>query len=101
MEAMITNALIAAVSAMASIVLLIFLVILAFWQKDAILFLISGIVTILIGILWIDDYAGVMIVMAGMGVYQILKAIIMVFQDGGMARGLSQFRGMISKARGR
>lgn len=73
---------------------------LAFWQKDMILFIVSGIVMILVGGQWIDDYAGVTIVLWGLGVYQLLKALILALEIGGPAKGWSQFKGFYQKIRG-
>jgi len=81
------------------VLLLIGILILAFWQKDMIIWLISGLVTIFLSVLWIDDYTGVVIAFWCLGVYQLLKAAMMALEVGGPARGLSQFKAMWQKAR--
>lgn len=85
----------------AEVILFLGILGLAFWQKDMILFLISGIITILIGVLWIDDYAGVSVALWGLGTYQILKGLLMALVSDKPSRGLSQFKGLWHRARGR
>ena len=93
-----------AVSAIALLTLLLLLIwvnVMAFWRQDMILFIVSGIITILIGVQWIDDYAGVSIALWGLGIYQLLKAVLLALVSEQPTRGWSQFRGIYARMRGR
>jgi len=84
------------------IVLLFGFLTLAFWKNDTILFTVSGIITVLLGTEWIDTYPGISVTLWGFAVYQLtFKALIPMLYSGGPERGLSQFKALISRARGR
>jgi len=72
---------------------LVLLTILAFWQKNIILYIISATITILIGATWMDTIPGVGVMLWGLATYELYLMITMVFQASGEARGWSQLRG--------
>lgn len=82
-------------------ILALFLV-LAFWHKDMIFCIASGIVTFIISMLWVDSYAGVSVVLWFLAAYQIVwMGVIPALSMAGTSRGLSQFRGIINTIKGR
>ena len=86
--------------------LLIGIMSIAFWRLDKdpldamILFIVSGIITILIGVQWIDAYPGVSVALWALGVYQLLKAVLLALESKGPSIGISQFKGLFHKVRG-
>lgn len=80
--------------------LIIGFLVVAFWQNDIVLYLVSGLITWLIGAQWIGDYPGVTVVLWGMGTYELLKGVVMALEMGGPARGWSQIKGLFSRLRG-
>lgn len=83
-----------------SALVMIFTVI-AFWQKDFILYLFVAILTVPLAVEWIDDIPILGVALFALTVYEILLALIIVFRTGGEARGFSQFKEMWSKVRGK
>jgi len=75
------------------------IVYLAFWQKDMIVFLVSGIIVITLSASWVADYTGAVIALWALAVYQILRAVLMAIESNGPSRGWSQFRGLFYKVK--
>lgn len=80
--------------------LLIGLAFLAFTKKDMILYIVSGLITLSIGALWFDDYLLIAIAAVGLGVYQIILAVVEAVTAGGSSRGVSQFKGVFNAIKG-
>ena len=87
-------------AAIAELVIFITLLYLAFWQKGIITYIISSVVTIMVGATWIDDLPAVSIMLWGLATYELYLVIILIFETGGMAKGMSQFKGLWDKVRG-
>lgn len=75
-------------------------IIVALWQKDMILYVISAIVTIIIAPLWIADYPGIGFILFGLAVYLFIKAILIMGVESGGSRGFSQFRDFYQRIKG-
>ncbi len=81
--------------------LLLGILAIAFWQKDSILFMVSGIIIILISVQWMASYPGVVVTLWGLAVYLLsFKGLIPMLATGGRSRGLSQFKSMFHKGGG-
>lgn len=86
------------------LVLILGLLFLAFTRKESdsrmILFLVSGIVTILVAAGWASEYPGIACVLGGFSIFMIIKSLLIAMQSGGQARGFSQFRGVWNQIKG-
>lgn len=70
------------------------------WKRDIIFYVVSGIVIMIMAITLIDSYTGIAVVLVCLSLYELYTGLIMAL-SGGQSRGLSQFRGLINKVRGR
>lgn len=82
------------------LVMVIFMLAFALWQRDVVYFTAAGIVTFIIALSWVDDYPAVSIVISTLGMYLIFEALRLALSMGGPSQGAGQFRGMINKVRG-
>lgn len=80
--------------------LLIGIAFLSFTRKDMIIYIVSGLITLAIGALWFDDYLLIAIAVMGLGLYQIILAVIEAVTAGGSSRGFSQFKGAYNALKG-
>lgn len=104
--ASISTTLAAAAALLFELALLVSLLIVSLRSQEfgdrLVLSLVSGVVTLIIGLLWVDDYPGVSIVLWFLAAYQVAwRGMIPALASGGPARGLSQFKGLINRVRGR
>lgn len=83
------------------IALVIFLIFMAYWKNDFLLYLVAGIVTFLFAATWIDYYQDVSVIMVIFGCGLIAMAVILSLQAGGSSRGWSQFKGFYESIKGR
>lgn len=85
------------------IILIAFLIFISIYTQDIelkmMLYLVTGIVTILIVSGWAGDYPGIASVFGGFSVFLIIKSLMIALQQGGTARGWSQFRGVWNQIR--
>ena len=87
------------------------MIVLAFWQYQKqndknlmipeILFTIAGILTMLSGLAFIDTSPGGGVMICAFAVFLFIIAIVGVLQAGGPSRGLSQFKIIINRMRGK
>lgn len=69
-------------------------------EEKIILSVISGAVTLLVGLLWLDDYPGVAVVLWFLAAYQIgWRGLITAVSWAGPSEGLAQFKGVINQIR--
>lgn len=87
-------------TALFELALLLGFLALAFWQKDIVLYVVTAIISILLAADWVDSYPGISVAIFTLGVYLAVKVIIMVFETGGYARGMSQFKGVWAAVKG-
>lgn len=81
--------------------LMLVMVIVAFWKRtDPVILAVSGLLTLFTGLYWIDEYAGIAIVLVVLGCYQFFNALLIVFASGKASRGLSQFIEWYHRIRG-
>lgn len=71
------------------------------WMMKIVSYAVSGIVTFIIALGWIDSYAGVAIVISFWGIFQVGAAVIMAVEAGGSGKGLSQFKSWWNEVRGK
>jgi len=74
---------------------------LALWKKDILLDTASGIVLIFVGLAWVDSYTWLSQLLVVLGGYQFFNALTKVFTEKTEARGISQFKSLYQKLRGR
>lgn len=67
--------------------------------KAVVLFIISGLITLFIGITWIGDYEGISIAMMGLALFEFTEGAIMALSSGGPSKGVSQLKGWIGNMR--
>jgi len=91
----------AATKMLAEIIFVLGILAVAFWQKDMIFWIISGIITILISTEWIDSYPGPVVALWALGVYQVLKGLLMALVSDKPSQGLSQFKELWRRALGK
>ena len=82
-----------------------------FWQpKDndvvylgakIVIYIISAIITIVIGGLWMDTYYLVSLMIVGLGTFQLVLAAVETARIGGPSRGISQFKGIYRQISGK
>ena len=82
------------------IVIVFGILVLAFWKRDIILCIISGIITVLVALELVDSYAGIAITLLGLGIYQLITGITTALESAGPSKGWSQFKGMFNRAKG-
>lgn len=81
------------------VVLVIGLLFLALWRQKILLYMVSGLVTLFIGLSWVSEYAGVAIAMLFLAAYEMLEGLLMALASDKPARGWSQFRGLWNKVK--
>lgn len=68
--------------------------VLAFWRKRIMLFILAGIISFFVAIIWIGDSLGLSIAIIGLSAYLLFRAILLVFNPDQAIEGISQFRKM-------
>jgi len=64
-----------------------------------VIYIISAIISMVIGIGWMSNYFLISTLIVGIGTYQLLLAVIETIRMGGSSRGLSQFKGIFNAIR--
>ncbi len=86
-------------SSVFEIVIFLMFLILAWWQKDMILWLMSGLATIYIAATYSDDLPAFCGLLFALAVYELYLGLMIAIQAGGPAKGLSQFKAMFSRVK--
>ncbi|OGN90749.1 MAG: hypothetical protein A2Z70_01335 [Chloroflexi bacterium RBG_13_48_17] len=73
---------------------------LAFWQRDAIIYILSAICIITVVAGWFEDYPGAAFALVMLGFDECRRALMIAIEAGGPARGWSQFRGLWNRRKG-
>lgn len=93
------NNLVAALEFGAEIFLVLGLLVLALWRRDVVFYVVSGVATFFIGMMWVDSYTGVSIATLFLAGYQLFSGIVLALTSDKPGRGWSQFRGIYNQIR--
>jgi len=74
------------------VIVFLAMLLLAWWQKDMILWWLSGYITISTAGAWISELPAICIMLYLLAVYEFYLGLMIALKAGGDARGLSQFR---------
>ncbi len=72
---------------------------LAFWVRDMILYIITGVISIIVGARWMDEMPGISVMLFGLAVYLLILGLLMPFQSSSPAKGLSHFKALWERAK--
>lgn len=81
------------------LLLLLGILAIAFWQKELIFWMLSGVITLVIGMLWVSDYPGVAVMMWFLSGYEVVRGFMGLIKNLGPSKGYSQFKEWYRKAR--
>ena len=79
---------------------LIFLISLAFWQRDIVIYFVAGVATMIGALDWVPDYPAIGISLMFLAAYLMLLGLLRALASDKPTRGWSQFKGLYTKIRG-
>lgn len=69
---------------------------LSYWRNSVFIFALSGLVTLTIGLTWATSYPGFSYAFLFMSIYQFMKCWVLALETDKPAKGISQFKNIIS-----
>ena len=82
------------------ILLVLGLVAIAFWRGEMLFYFISGVITLFIGLSWLDNYAGVSMALCFLAAYELFKGLMLALTSDKPSGGTSVFKSLFHKIKG-